>query len=168
MENIYLIGMMGSGKSTTAVELAKFLKSKTADIDDLIVKAAKKSINQIFQEDGEPAFRDLESKLLGETSQKKAQVVATGGGVVLKPKNVEQMQDSGTVIYLKTSFSILWERVQHNQNRPLLRGDSPEAALKQIFEERTPLYEKAAQHVFLTDQKTPKQVAQEIFERLFK
>jgi len=167
MDNIYLIGMMGSGKSTTAVELAKFLKLKAVDIDDLIVKNAKKSISQIFKEDGEPVFRKLEGEWLRKVCKEKGQVVATGGGVILSPKNIQHMRDSGTIVYLRASFPVLWNRVKHNQDRPLLKGSSPEEALKEIFEERSSLYENAAHHVFLTDQKTPKQVAKEIFEGLF-
>lgn len=168
MENVYLVGMMGSGKSTTAVELAKFLKSKATDVDELIIKNANKSINQIFKEDGEAKFRATESKILEQVTASPGQIVATGGGVVLKQDNIDRMRSTGTVIYLNASFPVLWQRVKHNQDRPLLRGSSPEEALKEIYEERVPLYQKCAHHVFLTDQKTPKQVAQEIFERLFK
>ena len=159
---------MGSGKTTTACELAKLRGIKQTDLDELLQDFSKKSINQIFSEDGEAAFRELEKTILKRVITGKNQVIATGGGIVLSPENIQQMRGSGTVIYLKTSFPALWQRVKNSKERPLLKSKSPEALFHSIFDERTPLYESASHHCVITDSKTPKQVAIEINETFFK
>lgn len=161
-QNIYLIGMMGSGKTTTARELARMRGMDQRDLDEVIQQVSKKTISQIFAENGEPEFRLLEEDVLNQVSKDSNQVVATGGGVILSLENTEQMKKTGTVIYLKTSFETLWNRVKHSKNRPLLKAESPEKLFKSIFEARKELYKNAANHVVVTDGKSPVQVAQEI------
>lgn len=167
MKNIYLIGMMGSGKTTTGRALAKLLSISFVDLDDQIVEHAGKSINDIFASEGEPYFRTVESKLLLETSEGQDQVVATGGGIVLNPVNRDQMKNTGTVIYLKTSLNVLWDRVRSKTDRPLLRGRDPRQTLTVLFRDRGPLYEVSADKSFLTDGKSPEAVAVEIYKSCF-
>ncbi len=171
MSNIFLIGMMGSGKTTTARELAKLQNLPAIDLDELIQNKTGKTINQIFAEQGEAAFRNLEHKFLDEiknNSDLRLQhvVTSTGGGTVLTPANQNLMKLSGKIIYLKTSFSVLWERVKRSQTRPLLKTENPEQALQEIFKTRIPIYEKIANYTVDTDGKTPKQVAEEIYKIL--
>ncbi len=167
-KNIFLIGMMGSGKTVTARELAKTLGMKAIDLDELIEARTGKSINAIFEQDGEPAFREVETKLLFEVSLLDGQVVGTGGGIVLQPGNIKRMREQGTVIYLKTNLDVLWDRVKSKKDRPLLKTDAPRRALEVLYESRAPFYEMAAHHAVMTDGKTARQVAHEITEKFFK
>jgi shikimate kinase len=167
MKNIYLIGMMGSGKTTTGQALAKLFALKFVDVDDLIVERAHQSINDIFKKQGEPYFRKLESEILHEVSMRSSQVASTGGGIVLMPENVEQMKKTGTVIYLKTSLEVLWERVKDKTDRPLLKTRKPQKTLADLLRDRSFLYEAAQNKTFLTDQKTPEEVATEIYKTCF-
>ena len=167
MKNIYLIGMMGSGKTTSGRALAKLLSLPFIDLDDQMVDHEGESINEIFGKKGEPYFRMVESELLLEVSQKTDQVLATGGGIVISPSNRERMKNTGMVIYLKTSLDVLWERVKAKKDRPLLRGADPEKALTALFNQRTPLYERCSDKVFLTDHKSSEAVALEIYKTCF-
>lgn len=168
MKNIYLVGMMGSGKSSTGRELARLLSLSFVDLDDWIEAQARKSVNEIFESEGEAYFRKLESELLNQVSSRTDQIVATGGGVVLNPANRDVMRKSGTVFYLKASLEMLWERVKHNRTRPLLATADPKASLADLFRRRTPLYETVADGTVVTDQKSPESAAREIYEKYFK
>lgn len=168
MKNIYLIGMMGSGKSSSGRALAKLLSLAFVDLDELIVEQEGRSINDIFKADGESYFRSLEHELLAGVARETDQVIATGGGIVLDPANCEQMKDSGLVIYLKTGLDVLWERVKTKQDRPLLKGSDPKQMLANLYAKRSSLYEAVSDKVFLTDRKTPQAVAVEIYETCFK
>lgn len=165
MRNIYLVGMMGSGKTETARALARKFGMKAVDLDDLIVEEELRSINEIFEKKGEPYFRDLETKVLQQISIKKNLVVATGGGTVLAEKNRRILLQTGRVIYLKTNINVLWERLKQMKDRPLLKAADPGIVLERIYEERRPFYESFEDHV-TTDGKTPEEVAQEIEEIL--
>lgn len=167
MKNIYLIGMMGSGKTTTGKALAKLLSISFVDLDDQIVERVGKSINDIFATEGESYFRTVESELLLETSGGRDQVVATGGGIVLNAANRERMKNTGVVIYLKTSLNVLWDRVKSKTDRPLLRGRDPQETLAALFRDREPLYEAGADKSFLTNGKSPESVAVEIYKACF-
>jgi shikimate kinase len=166
MRNIYLIGMMGSGKSVTGKRLAVKLGCGFVDLDDLIEKKAGKSITQIFSEKGEPYFRDLEAQILKETSAEEMKVVATGGGAILRHANVELMRATGQVIFLEASPEILWERVKDKKDRPLSRGGKPQERLLEIYATRKPLYEGASHDKINTDGKTAGAVADEICQIL--
>lgn len=165
MRNIYLVGMMGSGKSETARALAEILSMKAVDLDDLIVQEERRSINEIFEENGEAYFREVEAKILRHVSVKKNQVIATGGGTVLREDNRHVLLQTGKVIYLKTTLEMLWERLKGMKDRPLLKSADPKIVLERIFEERRPYYECFEDWVD-TDMKTPEDVAREIAEML--
>ena len=167
MKNIYLIGMMGSGKSTSGRALAKLLALSFIDLDDRIVEQTGRSINDIFKTEGESFFRDVESKLLVQVSRETDQVVATGGGIVLNPLNREHMKDTGVVIYLKTNLDVLWERVKGKKDRPLLGLSDPKKSLADLFHKRAPLYEASSDQVFVTDHKSSEAVALEIYKTCF-
>ncbi len=165
LRNVYLVGMMGSGKTETAEELAKLLDMKAVDLDDLIVDEEGKTINEIFDQKGEAYFREVESKVLSRISVKKNQVIAAGGGTVLRESNRKILLQTGKVFYLKTSLEILWERLKTMQDRPLLKAPDPKVVLERIFEERRPFYESFENQV-ITDYKSPHEVAREIAEIL--
>ncbi|MBI4972054.1 MAG: shikimate kinase [Candidatus Omnitrophica bacterium] len=161
MRNIYLVGMMGSGKSETGSALAEILGMKAVDMDDLIVQEERRSLNEIFEQKGEAYFRELESRILGQISIKKNQVIATGGGSVIRDDNRHVMLQTGKVIYLKSSLDVLWDRLQGMKDRPLLKTADPKVVLERIFEERRKYYE-CFEDAVDTDFKTPEDVAREI------
>ena len=167
MKNIYLVGMMGSGKTTSGKALAKLLGLPFVDLDERIVEQAGYSINDIFKTEGEPYFRNVESQLLAQVSRTTDQVIATGGGIVINSINSERMRSTGFVIYLKTSLDVLWERVKEKKDRPLLQFPDPRKSLAALFYKRTPLYELSSEKVFLTDHKSPEAVALEIYKTCF-
>lgn len=167
MKNVYLVGMMGSGKTTSGRALAKLLALPFVDLDDRIVERAGHSVNDIFKTEGESYFRNMETELLNQVAEKANQVVATGGGIVVDPPNRERMRSTGLVIYLKTSLDILWERVKEKKDRPLLQSSDPKKSLADLFYKRTPLYESSSDKVFLTDRKSPEAVALEIYKTCF-
>jgi len=167
MRNIYLIGMMGAGKTATGRELARLLSLAFTDIDDLIVDEVGRSINEIFKGEGEAFFRKAERDVLARVVSRSNQVVATGGGIVLDPMNRERIKATGTAIYLKTGLAVLWQRVQEKKDRPLLRTPEPRETLTELLRERSPFYEALADKSFLTDGKSPSAVAQEIFNTCF-
>mgnify|MGYP001563273272 CR=1 FL=1 len=167
MKNVYLVGMMGSGKTSSGRALARLLALPFVDLDDDITERDGHSINDIFESKGEPYFRTLERELLLQVSRKTDQVIATGGGIVLDPANRLRMRETGHVIYLKTGLPVLWDRVKEKKDRPLLSGPDREQALAGLFYARTPLYESSSDKVFLTDQKSPEAVALEIYKACF-
>ena len=169
MENIYLIGMMGAGKTTTGEALAALAAGVNfVDIDQKIQDQTKLSINEIFEKRGEEFFRQQEKQILVEISRQSNLVVATSGGIVLTRENVERMKETGEIVYLSASPGTLWERVQDKKDRPLLQTDDPAAILHGLYRQRLPLYESAATVTINTDHRTPEEVAEEIFRRYFK
>lgn len=164
--NIYLTGMMGSGKSITGKKLALKLSYGFIDLDERIEQKAGKSINQIFSDKGENFFRNLESQMLKEAARTEMQVVATGGGTVLRHANVGLMKVTGKIIFLETSPEVIWQRVRGKKDRPLLQGGKPQEKLLEIYAYRQPLYEGSCGFKVVTDGKTAAAVADEIFEWL--
>ena len=166
MPNIYLVGMMGSGKSVTGKKLAELLSYSFLDLDECIQQKIGRTINDIFQNDGEISFRDQEQKVLQETVLLDKRVVATGGGTVLKTENVSVMKRTGKIIFLETSLNILWERVKHKKDRPLLKGQDPFGNLKKIFTDRESIYRNAADLVVNTDGLTAEAAAMKVLEKI--
>ena len=165
MRTIYLIGMMGSGKTVVAQLLAQQLGRPMVDLDALIEAREKKKITAIFAEKGEAYFRAVEAAVLKEISLQKGIIVATGGGIVLNPQNIECMDATGITIYLKAPTDLLYERLKDATDRPLLQGKDPQGALERIYTTRASLYEKA--HLTVnTQNKNPYDVAQEIIHMI--
>ena len=136
--NLVLIGMPGSGKSTVGKILAEKMGFSFVDLDAVIENMAKKSISQIFSEDGEPAFRDLEQKSAEEVSTQSRQVIATGGGVILREANMKTLSQNGLIIFLDRPVSdILGENLSE---RPLLADDT--TRIHRLYDERIRLYRR--------------------------
>ena len=163
--NIFLIGMMGSGKSQTGPVLAKMINYAFVDTDDVIEKASKQSISSIFEKDGEKVFRDVEKKVLKEISQHHSLVIATGGGLVTLPENWGILHQ-GIVIWLDLDLKRSIKRLESDQKRrPLLLGDNLAENFSQIYESRKPIYLESDLRIEVEDQ-LPNEVATMIAEHL--
>ena len=163
--SIYLIGMMGSGKTSTGRPLAKRLGYGFVDADAVIEQVAGCTIPEIFERDGEAGFRSIESQVLNAISQRHSLVVATGGGVVSKPENWGQLH-SGIVVWLDVNRAQLIERLRDDSTqRPLLQQPNPEAALDTLLQKRRPLYGEADLTVVIKDE-SPDAVADGILQLL--
>jgi len=161
--SLYLVGMMGSGKTSTGRPLAERLGYGFVDADAVIEQAAGCSIPEIFDRDGESGFRSLESQVLSAISQRHSLVVATGGGVVTQPENWGMLH-SGIVIWLDVVPDQLLQRLNADSTvRPLLQTADPEAALNALLNERRPLYAEADLTVVINDE-TPEAVADGILQ----
>jgi shikimate kinase len=149
-KNIYLIGMMGSGKTTVGKMLAETLNRNFIDIDSLIEIGSDRTIMEIFEQDGEEVFRELESSILGDVSSDLNQIIATGGGIVLNRANCDLMHNTGTCILLYCVPDDLVGRL-NNSERPLLEsGDSIRISLDDIWESRKELYKNNADFIIDT------------------
>lgn len=144
-DNIVLIGFMGSGKTTFGKALAKQLNMDFLDTDVYIEEQAGKSIPRIFAEDGEEAFRKLETEVLQYLRDSvKRTVFATGGGMPLRKENARLLKEIGKVCYLTAAPQVIYDRVKNDTNRPLLQGEDPYGKICHLMKERRPLYEQAA------------------------
>lgn len=163
---VFLVGPMGSGKTTVGKELAYRLGVPVLDLDEAIESAADKSIPAIFEAEGEAGFRDREEAALRALIQAgEPAVVATGGGVVLREANRRRMAEAGRAVYLHAPVEVLLERVKGDTNRPLLQVADPRAKLEALQAERDPLYREACLTVE-TAGRTPAEIADEVLARL--
>ncbi len=156
MQNVILIGFMGSGKTTVGNKIAEITGMRFVDIDAEIVKKSGMEINDIFEIFGEQRFREMESEELLKLSATKDCVIATGGGIVTIPSNIELLKKIGTVIYLKNSFETSKNRVTGKDDRPLFK-DVEKA--RELFEKRENLYNSCADFIIETDFINPEQAA---------
>ncbi|MFM2080637.1 MAG: hypothetical protein RLZZ124_271 [Cyanobacteriota bacterium] len=163
--NLYLVGMMGSGKSTAGRHLARQLGYRFLDADASLEQVAGRSIPELFASEGEQAFRDLEAAVLNQMASWHSLVVATGGGVVLRPENWGQMRQ-GVVIWLDAPEELLLERLAADPTpRPLMAAPDPSARLRELLAQRRPLYAQADLHV-VQDGGPPERVAGQILTAL--
>ena len=165
MRHLYLVGNMGSGKTTVGRLVAQRLQLPFYDLDQQIEQATGQTIANLFAQRGEQAFRELECDMLTQTIFVPRGVIATGGGVVLNERNRRLMRHRGWVIYLRASPETLWQRLQHTTDRPLLRTESPSETLQAIAQAREPLYQEA-DWVIDTDTLCPEEVADAIVQVL--
>ncbi|MFQ5647592.1 MAG: shikimate kinase, partial [bacterium] len=141
--NICLIGFMGVGKTEVGRVLAERLGFEFIDTDDLIVSRAGKTIPQIFEQDGEPAFRARERDLLNSLQRVKGKVIAAGGGLPVQEGNLEKLREIGPVVCLEAEPEEIYRRVKNNHNRPLLQVDDPLKEIKALLKARQLYYQKA-------------------------
>ena len=165
MGNVVLIGFMGCGKSSVAVKLSYRLKRQMTDTDRLIEKKQGKSIREIFEQDGEEAFRQMETQTLQELKETaKNQVISVGGGTPVREENRTLMKEIGKVVYLRAKAETLYERLKKDTNRPLLQGGDEDLKTKiqGLLEKRSSAYEEAADLIIDVDDKPFGQVLYEI------
>jgi shikimate kinase len=164
--NIFLVGLMGAGKTSVGRLLAKDLHMTFVDCDQEIEKRTGVSVSVIFEIEGEEGFRRRESTLLRELVQTEDVVLATGGGVVLRAENREALVRHGFVVYLKATVDELWQRTRHDRNRPLLRTPDPHARLAELFAQRDPLYREVADITVETSTQSLRQLVSDLEQRL--
>lgn len=165
MQNVILIGPMGSGKTTVGKQLAKRLRMDFVDSDHMIEERCGVSISTIFDIEGEEGFRKRETKMLSELCERTGVVLATGGGAIVSEENRILLR-KGFVIYLKTSIETQLARTQKNQNRPLLDNVDAEEKLNQLMEERGRLYEQEADLIVVSGDRVVSKVVDEIVEAM--
>lgn len=163
MNNIYLIGFMGTGKTTVAKALAQKLNMDLMEMDDAIEAREGMDIPRIFQQRGEAWFRKVETDVLQEAAVRGNTVVSCGGGVPLKPENVAVMQKSGTVIMLSASPGEVYERVKES-DRPLLKGNMNTDYIAGLMEKREGCYKAAADKEVETGRREISEIIQEIVQ----
>ena len=162
MKNIFLIGFMGTGKSTIARNMKRKYHMEILEMDETIVEREGMSIPDIFSIKGEMYFRDLETELLKELQEKDNMVVSCGGGVVLREQNVESMKKSGYIVLLTASPETILKRVKRDENRPLLKGKKNVKDIQELMEARREKYESAADIQICVDQTDSRKVCTEI------
>jgi shikimate kinase len=160
MKHLWLIGMMGSGKSEVAGRVAMLNGVHSIDLDERIAGTAGRSISSIFEEAGEDGFRRLEATALSAASREPRSVIATGGGAVLSTENVMIMRETGTVIHLVAAPAVLVGRIGDDAERPLLAGGEAAERLNRILSERGPLCAGASHHAIDTDCLSAAEVAE--------
>ena len=145
-----LVGLPGSGKTTVGRQLARRLQLPFVDSDHEIEVRIGCSIREFFEREGELRFREIEEEVLDSLTQGESRVLSTGGGAVLREANRQHLHDRGRVVYLKSTPEELYRRLRHDSNRPLLQVADPLLKLKNLFEERDPLYRAVAHFVLET------------------
>jgi shikimate kinase len=163
--SIFLIGMMGSGKSTVGKALAHRLNYRFFDSDILIERVAQQTIMEIFQSQGEAAFRAIETQVLRELAACLRSVIATGGGVVLEQTNWSHLRQ-GLIVWLDAPVDLLVQRLQPDQSRPLLQEGDLKSKLSTLLDQRHTLYREADLIISLQADLTPEQIAELIVEKI--
>lgn len=165
-ENIFLVGLMGAGKSTVGRILARRLSKRFVDTDHEIEKRNGVPIPVIFEIEGEEGFRRREQELLADLAQEQGLVLSTGGGIVLKSENREVLRNHGFVVYLNARPELLADRTKHDRSRPLLNVEDPLTRLRELHAVRDPLYREVAHAVVETGRGAPQQVVQAILAEI--
>lgn len=162
MKNIYLIGFMGSGKSTVARELAGRMSATCIEMDEQIEEQQQMPITQIFEEYGEAYFRGLETEFLRSLVDKENIIVSCGGGSVLRDENAKMMKEHGTIVFLTAKPQTIYERVKDSTNRPILNGNMTVGYIEELMEKRRERYEAVADVSIVTDGKSVAEICAEI------
>lgn len=166
MNNIYLIGFMGAGKTAVARTLEELTNRERFDTDDMIVERENKAISEIFQTEGEKYFRKVEGEVIYSLTEMENAVVSCGGGVIKSKENIEQLKRGGKVVFLYASPKTVLERVLRNDRRPLLEGKKNLSDITKMMEERMPFYEAAYDIRIDVDGKTLEEIANEILNKI--
>ncbi len=166
-QNIYLIGLMGAGKTTIGRQLAKSLKIPFYDSDKAIEENTGVDIPTIFEFEGEQGFRDREQKMIQQLTQLQGIVLATGGGAVLRQENRELLKNNGFIVYLQCSIDRIMERTRRDTQRPLLKTDNPKERLQLLLEQRESLYLSCADFMIDTGIHKSKAVVSDILDAYY-
>ena len=161
MVNLALIGFMGTGKTSVGRLLAEQLRFEFLDTDELIQSRTGRTINDIFVQDGEPAFRELERQVVEELATRQQTVISTGGGLPTQPDNLAKLKRHALVVCLWTAPEKIWERVKNQSHRPLLHAADPQQKIRDLLAARAPFY-RQADVLVNTDQRSAREVAQQI------
>lgn len=168
LENIVLVGMSGSGKSTIGEYLANKLKRPHIDTDKMIVSNSGKSINYIFENHGEDYFRQLESQIIESIQFEQGIIISTGGGVVLNRNNINILKRNGIIFFLNGSTQTLYRNLHSSEGykdgRPLLGGKDLMESLERIYSERQRLYYSSGDYEILIDNKSIEEIGDEIIK----
>lgn len=163
---LFLVGMMGAGKTTIGRSLARILNREFVDLDHELEARCGVRVSLIFDIEGEEGFRKRETTLLEECSRRRGIVLATGGGAILAPENRTYLKERGVVVYLRASADELFRRVARDRNRPLLQTADPKSRIRSLLEEREPLYEEVASLTFETGSMPVAQVVRSLIPLL--
>jgi shikimate kinase len=162
MSSVFLIGLMGSGKTTIGQLLAKRLQLPFVDSDHELELRTGVSVATIFEIEGETAFRQREALIIDELSRREAIVLGTGGGAILNAQTCALLRERGTVIYLHSTAETSYERVRRNRDRPLLMVSDPLQRLRQLYAVRDPIYVATAHYIIESYRDRPTAVVNEI------
>lgn len=164
--NVFLVGMMGAGKSTVGRLLARRLKLRFIDSDHEIEARCGVKIPVVFEIEGEAGFRAREEQVIGELTELDGVVLATGGGAILSGDNRRRLAERGIVVYLRACPEDLYRRVRHDRNRPLLATADPLARLRQLHAQRDALYGSIAHLVVETGTQSVQALARQLLDKL--
>jgi len=165
--SIALIGFMGTGKTVVGKALAEKLGKEFIELDALIERKAGKTIPEIFQQDGEIAFRELEIEAAGDVSEKKNAIIACGGGVVLNKINIDRLKQESVIVYLTASPEAILKRTSFDKNeRPLLEASDKASEVRRLLQFRKPFYERAAEITIDTSKLDIDSVVTRIIEKV--
>lgn len=161
--NIILIGFMGAGKTTIGRRLSYVVKQPFLDMDQYIETKEGREIKQIFEKEGEASFRRIETESLEKIKNDRTNyVISTGGGLPIQVDNQKILSEMGLVFYLRVQPETIFERLQEDTKRPLLQVDDPEKKIREMLEQRNPIYEQLADYIIDVDEKSFKEILQEI------
>jgi len=165
--SLVLVGFMGTGKTAIAKALARRLNKEFIELDSLIQEKVGKSIPAIFRQDGEPAFRRLETEVTGQVAGRKNAVIAGGGGIVLNKINIEYLKKECVIVYLTASPEVILKRTANAKNkRPLLEVADKAQRVRELLKQRQPLYEQAADIKIDTSGLNINSIAEQIISEL--
>lgn len=160
--HIFLIGFMGVGKTSTSRQLGRKLGVRELDTDAEIEQRENRSIPEIFEQFGEPYFRQLETELLDSLAGEEPCIVSCGGGLAMREENAAKMRAAGKVVFLTAAPETIFEHVKNSTNRPLLNGNMNIPYIRELMEAREPKYQAAADITVETDGLMPDEVADKI------
>lgn len=166
MNNLFLIGFMGAGKSSVSAGLGRMLGREVVEMDERIAAQEGMSIPELFAQKGEPYFRACETALIKSFAQGAPRIVSCGGGVPLREENVAAMRESGTVVLLTASPEVILERVKDSDERPLLQGHKDVPYIAALMEQRRPRYEAAADITVDTSRLNIEEVCRQVLRQV--
>ncbi len=166
LPSIFLIGPMGSGKTTIGRLLARYLHRDFIDVDHYIEEQTGADIPWIFAKEGESGFRDRESKAIEELTSQQNIVLATGGGVVMREANRQMLAKNGLVIYLNADVNVQLQRTAKSSHRPLLKTENPGQVLQELYDVRNPLYQQIADIEVISGRLYPKKMVLEVIAQI--
>jgi shikimate kinase len=164
IENIALIGFMGTGKSSVGRLVATHLHFSFIDTDELIEERAGRTIAEIFAQAGEPAFRQIEKQVVAELARARRTVISSGGGLAAQPDNLTSLKEHSLIVCLWASPEAIWERVRHQSHRPLLDDPDPLGRIRALLAAREPFY-RQADVLVNTEMRSVKEVAHHVLHQ---